>query len=255
MASYEDKLISRNDVILEYESKEERWKKTEQELLTKVDSLSTKLNENNKSQTSLILNDIMTHPDSSYGNRDNCRYCKEWRDKHEELSLENKNLTKSLEETKDKYQSLQNHNFSSDFLKNNSLGLDSSGYESFLEKSKSFSQDTEKHIEFIMKSKLKLWNAKETHYKEEIEKLLLSIETWKIKYDNNELKRKESENQLNICEKGLTNCKKDNENLKKLLNSCEKNLEITQRKVESTKQELEKEFSEQLRQAIINEQV
>ena len=195
----------------------------------------------------------MTHPDSSFGNRENCKYCKEWRKKHEELSLENKNLTKLLDETKDKYQSLQN--FSSDFLKNNSLGLDSSGYESFLEKSKSFSPDTEKRIEFIMKSKVKLWNTKETHYKEEIEKLLLSIETWKIKYDNNELKRKESENQLNICEKGLTNCKKENENLKKLLSSCEKNLEMTQRKVESTKQELEKEFSEQLRQTIISEQV
>ena len=223
--------------------------------MAKVDSLINKQNENNKSQTSLILNDIMTHPDSSFGTRDNCRHCKEWRDKREELSLENKNLTKLLEETKDKYQSLQNHNFSSDRLKNNSLGLDSSGYESFLEKSKSFSPDTEKRIEFIMKSKVKLWNTKETHYKEEIEKLLLSIETWKIKFDNNELKRKESENRLNICEKGLTNCKKENETLKKLLSSCEKNLEITQRTVESTKQELEKEFSEQLRQAIINEQV
>lgn len=144
-------------------------------------------------------------------------------------------------------------------LKNNSLdnsGLQNSYNEdqSIFDRSKYFSPETNKRIDSLLKSKMKLWTIKEQSFKTEIEKLTESLSKWKERYEEVENTLRDTRNENIEFQNNLLKYKTEVEDLVEELKTSKSEIERLAKDFEQREIELIKQYEEMIENAVLIQQ-
>jgi len=245
----EEKMTSSIKMNDNFKLKEKQWLETEENLKSQI-----KKNESNTSQTSLIFEDIMNNTDKKLTKQGICKQCQYLMEKFDKIEKQFVHREGELSVLLDKTTEQLHQS-----LKNNSLdnsGLQSSYNEdqSIFDRSKYFSPETNKRIDSLLKSKMKLWTIKEQSFKTEIEKLTESLSKWKERYEEVENTLRDTRNENIEFQNNLLKYKTEVEDLVEELKTSKSEIERLAKDFEQREIELIKQYEEMIENAVLIQQ-